>query len=197
MVPRTLLVVVTDPALAGQVRGVLDSRLKPGDGAHAPRVLAADGLDGAAEMLTAQRPPLILLPVSPPDGPELAGVTRFLAESPATKIIALVPADHRVLAVRAVARGVHEVCRVPIDGEELILVVERAFQRADLELESRRLETGDAPPTLRLLREVAERRALLDALARTGGNLSATARALGVSRPTLYSLLRQHGVRTD
>ena len=76
-------------------------------------------------------------------------------------------------------------------------MVQRAFQRADLELEGRRLAIGDAPPTLRVLRDETERRALLDTLARSGGNLSATARLLGVSRPTLYSLLRQHGIRAD
>ncbi|MBK4718654.1 hypothetical protein JJL56_07220 [Azospirillum sp. YIM DDC1] len=113
------------------------------------------------------------------------------------KVIALAPRDQRVLAVRAVARGAHEVCSKPIDAQELAGVVQRAFQRADLELEGRRLATGDAPPTLRVLRDETERRALLDTLARSGGNLSATARLLGVSRPTLYSLLRQHGIRAD
>ena len=33
------------------------------------------------------------------------------------------------------------------------------------------------------------------ALARSGGNLTVAAKLLGVSRPTLYDLMRQHGLR--
>jgi two-component system, response regulator RegA len=33
------------------------------------------------------------------------------------------------------------------------------------------------------------------ALARSGGKLSVAARLMGVSRPTLYDLMRQHGLR--
>ncbi|WP_247886788.1 helix-turn-helix domain-containing protein [Azospirillum sp. SYSU D00513] len=133
-----------------------------------------------------------------PDGSGgLSALTRILAEAPSTKVIALAPEGKRQLAVRAVARGAHEVCRLPLDPGEFSQVVERAFYRSELEREGRRLGPGDAPPTLRVLRDEAERRALLDAMARSGGNLSATARMLGVSRPTLYSLLRQHGVRAE
>jgi two-component system NtrC family response regulator len=40
----------------------------------------------------------------------------------------------------------------------------------------------------------AEREVLGQALARGGGTLSAVARQLGVSRPTLYTLLETHGL---
>lgn len=48
---------------------------------------------------------------------------------------------------------------------------------------------------LRSCREHAERTVLCRALARAQGNLSQVARLIGVSRPTLYDLLRQHGLR--
>ncbi len=48
---------------------------------------------------------------------------------------------------------------------------------------------------LRQVRERAEIGALRRALARADGNISKTARLLGVSRPTLYDLLRSHGLR--
>jgi two-component system NtrC family response regulator len=48
--------------------------------------------------------------------------------------------------------------------------------------------------SLRQAREIAERQAVEAALRRTGGNLTTAARLLEISRPTLYSLLRQHGL---
>ena len=190
MVPRTLLIADDDPALEGLVQGVLpDCRVVGAEGG------AGGGTEGVLAALHAHRPPVVALSVAPPDG--LDALSRILNEAPSTKVIALAPADQRLLAVRAVARGAHEVCGKPVDARELAAAVQRAFQRADLEQEGRRLNGGDAPPTLRTLRDETERRALIDALARSGGNLSAAARLLGISRPTLYSLLRQHGIRTD
>jgi two-component system NtrC family response regulator len=57
---------------------------------------------------------------------------------------------------------------------------------------------ADEPPDLdlRASREQVERAILRRALARSDGNLSLAARMIGVSRPTLYDLLRQHGMRT-
>lgn len=201
MVARILLVIDSRPqpepahpvaeGLAAQVRGILRQE-QPGY-----RVLSADGGEAALAMLRAERPQVALLPLTPPDGGELAMVGRMLSAVPDLKIIVLAPAADRTLAVRAVARGVYEVCREPPERQELIPVIARAFRRWELEAEGRRLESGDAPPTLRALREVTERRALIEALGRSGGNLSATARELGVSRPTLYSLLRQHRIRTE
>ncbi len=44
---------------------------------------------------------------------------------------------------------------------------------------------------LRAVREQAERQAIVTALARTGGNIMRAAEMLGVSRPTLYDLMRR------
>ncbi|MCB1885121.1 MAG: PEP-CTERM-box response regulator transcription factor [Geminicoccaceae bacterium] len=56
-------------------------------------------------------------------------------------------------------------------------------------------EEGGVNLNLRRVREEAEMGALRRALAQSQGNVSKTARLLGVSRPTLYDLLRQHGFR--
>ena len=45
---------------------------------------------------------------------------------------------------------------------------------------------------LRAAREVADRRAIARALARTEGNISGAAKLLGISRPTLYDLIKQY-----
>ena len=48
---------------------------------------------------------------------------------------------------------------------------------------------------LRQVRDEAERRALDVAVAHTEGNVSRAADLLGVSRPTLYDLMKKHGIR--
>jgi two-component system NtrC family response regulator len=48
--------------------------------------------------------------------------------------------------------------------------------------------------SLREARSRAERRVVVDALTRTRGNISRAATELGVSRPTLHSLLEKHGI---
>ncbi|GAB7078396.1 PEP-CTERM-box response regulator transcription factor [Megalodesulfovibrio paquesii] len=48
--------------------------------------------------------------------------------------------------------------------------------------------------TLREARSIVERKMIEDALRRHDGNIQRTADALGISRPTLYDLMRKHGV---
>ena len=43
----------------------------------------------------------------------------------------------------------------------------------------------------------AEREVIQSALARSNNTLSVAARLLGVSRPTLYSLMQTHGIETE
>ncbi|MCS6877559.1 MAG: PEP-CTERM-box response regulator transcription factor [Geminicoccaceae bacterium] len=64
---------------------------------------------------------------------------------------------------------------------------------ADLDLAT--VAADDRELDLRFVRERAEREALARALARTGGNVSQAAALLGISRPTLYDLIRQHRLR--
>ena len=47
---------------------------------------------------------------------------------------------------------------------------------------------------LKSVREMADRTAIRRAIARTEGNISGAAKLLGVSRPTLYDLLKQHQI---
>ena len=51
------------------------------------------------------------------------------------------------------------------------------------------------PINLRAAREVADRKALRHALGRTEGNISSAARLLGISRPTLYDLMKQYDLQ--
>jgi two-component system NtrC family response regulator len=65
---------------------------------------------------------------------------------------------------------------------------------ADLDLQQ---GAEDDPHVLNLksAREKADRKVIRHALARTEGNISGTARLLGISRPTLYDLLKQYGLQ--
>ncbi|HEX8216262.1 MAG TPA: PEP-CTERM-box response regulator transcription factor [Allosphingosinicella sp.] len=51
------------------------------------------------------------------------------------------------------------------------------------------------PVNLKAAREETDRRIIRQALARTESNISSAARLLGISRPTLYDLLKQYGLQ--
>lgn len=190
MVPRTLLIVDD-----GQEPGL------PAEPSFAGCTVISAYPGEAVAALRRHRPAVVVLPLPPADDESGAAgldlLSALLEEAPSIKVIVPARAAQRRPAIRAVARGAFDLCALPIDSGELERAVERAFHRADLEQEVRQLATGDAPPTLRVVRDEAERRALVDAMARSRGNLSAAARLLAVSRPTLYSLLRQHGMKVE
>ena len=64
---------------------------------------------------------------------------------------------------------------------------------ADLDLPGAKANEGEPLPiNLRAAREVADRRAIRQALTRTENNISGAAKLLGISRPTLYDLMKQY-----
>ncbi len=70
----------------------------------------------------------------------------------------------------------------------VIMADGKSVTAADLDL----AVAPDDGINLRAAREAADRRAIRHALARADGNISQTARLLGVSRPTLYDLLKSY-----
>jgi two-component system NtrC family response regulator len=73
----------------------------------------------------------------------------------------------------------------------VIMADARLVSAADLDLAAPAGE-GALPLNLKSARESADRRVIVRALARSEGNISSTAKLLGISRPTLYDLLRQY-----
>ena len=50
---------------------------------------------------------------------------------------------------------------------------------------------------LRVVREEAERRAVVRVMARVNGNVARAAEVLGISRPTLYDLMNRFGLKKE
>jgi two-component system NtrC family response regulator len=73
----------------------------------------------------------------------------------------------------------------------VIMAESKLVSAADLDLPGSTAEGSDLI-NLRAAREAADRRAIHQALIRTESNISATAKLLGISRPTLYDLLKQY-----
>jgi two-component system NtrC family response regulator len=67
----------------------------------------------------------------------------------------------------------------------------KSVSAADLDLPSAATEEPVAI-NLRAAREVADRKAIRQAMSRTDNNISGAAKLLGISRPTLYDLLKQY-----
>lgn len=64
----------------------------------------------------------------------------------------------------------------------------------DLELSPSDGAEERLPFNLRSVREAAESQAIIQALARADGNVSKTAELLGVTRPTLYNMMKKYGI---
>ncbi len=84
--------------------------------------------------------------------------------------------------------------------------LENRLKRAVIMSESSRLTASDldladrddtAALNLKTAREMADRQAIRKALARSESNISNAARLLGVSRPTLYDLIKQYGLEAS
>jgi len=71
----------------------------------------------------------------------------------------------------------------------VIMADGKSVNAIDLDLAER--DTPD-PINLKAVRESADRKAIRHALARAEGNISNTAKLLGISRPTLYDLLKNY-----
>ena len=73
----------------------------------------------------------------------------------------------------------------------VIMADDKLVHAADLDLGSD-AEAEATALTLKTAREQTDRKLIRHALARSEGNISSTAKLLGISRPTLYDLLKQY-----
>jgi two-component system NtrC family response regulator len=75
----------------------------------------------------------------------------------------------------------------------VIMADGKSVTTGDLDLQAGVVPSKDAQPiNLRAAREVADRKAIRQAMSRADNNISSAAKLLGISRPTLYDLLKQY-----
>lgn len=75
----------------------------------------------------------------------------------------------------------------------VIMADGKSVTAADLDLPAKLVpEEHKLPINLRAAREVADRKAIRQAMSRSDNNISGAAKLLGISRPTLYDLLKQY-----
>ena len=75
-----------------------------------------------------------------------------------------------------------------------VIMAEGAFVKAD-DLDLGEGNADDLQLNLKAAREAADRKAITRAVARTEGNISSAAKLLGISRPTLYDLMKQYDLQ--
>lgn len=79
-----------------------------------------------------------------------------------------------------------------------IIADENLITEEDLDLDPVATDDNRVPElSLRVVREDAERSAIMTAMARVDNNISHAAELLGISRPTLYGLMNKYGMKTD
>ncbi len=74
----------------------------------------------------------------------------------------------------------------------VIMADGKSVNAADLDLPSANGPRDELPINLRAARETADRKAIRQAMSRSDNNISGAAKLLGISRPTLYDLIKQY-----
>ncbi len=74
----------------------------------------------------------------------------------------------------------------------VIMADGKSVTATDLDLPAERESAEVLPINLRSAREVADRKVIRQAMSRVDNNISSAAKLLGISRPTLYDLLKQY-----
>lgn len=131
---KYLLVVEDDPGLQSQLRWCFDGY----------EVLIAGDRAEAITQLRRYEPGVVTLDLGLPPDPGgvtegLATLEEILSLAPETKVIVVTGDNDRTNAVKAIGLGAYDFYQKPVDPELLALIVDRAYQVYELEIENRRL----------------------------------------------------------
>ena len=132
---RKLLIVEDDPGLLKQLRWCFEDY----------EVYTAENRDAAIAELRRHEPAVILQDLGLPPKPEAVEegfltLSETLRLAPHTKVIVVTGNGDQENALTAVAQGAYDFYEKPVDTDTLKLLVDRAFNIAELERENRRLQ---------------------------------------------------------
>ncbi len=140
---KKLLIVEDDDGLRRQLRWAFDSH----------QIFLASEREGAMDLVSRERPPVVILDVGlppDPDGPSegLALLDEIISLASETKVIVMTGQSDRAHAVQAVAKGAYDFYQKPIEIEVLTLIVDRAYGLWKLEDEVRRVNAAPTSPDI-------------------------------------------------
>jgi two-component system NtrC family response regulator len=133
---RKLLIVEDDPGLLSQLKWCFEDY----------EVFTAEDRESAIAELRRHEPAVVLQDLGLPPRPEgveegLLTLGEILKLAPHTKVIVVTGNGDQENALTAVAQGAYDFYEKPVDTDTLKLLVDRAFNIAELESENRRLQT--------------------------------------------------------
>jgi len=133
---RKLLIVEDDPGLLKQLRWCFEGY----------DVFTAENREEAIVELRRHEPAVVLQDLGLPPKPEgveegLATLAETLRLAPHTKVIVVTGNGDQQNALTAIAQGAYDFYEKPVDTDTLKLLVDRAFNIAELESENRRLQS--------------------------------------------------------
>lgn len=136
---KTLLVVEDNPGLQKQLKWAFEGY----------QVYLAGDRETALQLLRQHQPPVVTLDLGLPPDPAnasegLAALADMLRIAPETKVIVVTGNDDRRNALKAISLGAYDFYQKPIDPEVLALIVNRASNLHELEMENRRLAAESA-----------------------------------------------------
>jgi len=131
---RKLMIVDDDPGIQRQLKWAFDDY----------DVYLAENREKAISVARKESPQVVLLDLAmPPDleGPSegFAALEALLSFDPKMRVIVASGNDERENAVKAVNLGAYDFCSKPVDIDVLQLIVQRAFQLYELEMEYEKL----------------------------------------------------------
>jgi len=185
---RSILLLDDDPDVGIAAQLLLQRRVAPVHCLRRPAELIAT--------LDRWRPSLLLLDLNfgpgRSDGSQGLRLLDEVQSRPhAPPVVILTAYGDIELAVRALKRGAFDFIVKPWDNVRLVATCQEALQR--VHPVSAELTTPSAVAPAQSL-AAQERAAVMQAMAEADGNLSAAARALGLSRAALYRRLEKYGL---
>ncbi|MCX2981280.1 PEP-CTERM-box response regulator transcription factor [Halieaceae bacterium IMCC14734] len=132
---RHLLVVEDDEGLQSQLKWAFEGY----------EVVIAGNREDGINLLRRHVPGVVLCDLGLPPDPGgvsegLATLQEILALAPATKVIVVTGDDDRANAIKAIGLGAYDFYQKPVDADILSLIVDRAYQVYELELENKKLQ---------------------------------------------------------